>query len=369
MNIRQLMNHRLVLAFSTGLAVCASLTSVLAAERKSPEARLQQFLKAYPEADANTDGTLTIEEAKAHLAAHPEVRQKRQGGAKGNADGEGEATVSAQVLALYEAREFKGVPYRLLKPIDLAENPDRKYPMILSLHGAGGTGNDNVRNLREWNTTLAQESWRRKHPCFVVVPQSIGPLRTPGMAVDYTDEKIARMPREWQEVIAPRRSHMQNPQGANLDRVFNLLDALAKEFPIDTNRVYVLGHSMGGFGTWTAVTQEPDRFAAAIASAGWVGPWVDVTRIKNLPMWAFQGAQDKEIQVSMGNATFKRMKELGHNLKFTEMTNRGHNVGEAAFKYTGDSPVDGGVTKYASDQCDKTVDVWDWLFGQKRAAK
>ena len=283
--------------------------------------------------------------------------------------GEGEATVGAAVLELYEAREFKGVKYRLLKPIDLAKNPDQKYPMILSLHGAGGTGNDNVRNLREWNTTLAQEELRRKHPCFVVAPQSIGPWRTPDMAVNYTDEKIAKMPKEWQEVIAPRLSHMQNPKGGNLDRVFNLLDELAKEFPIDTNRVYVLGHSMGGFGTWTAVTQEPDRFAAAIASAGWIGPWVDVTRIKDLPMWAFQGAKDKEIQVSMGNATFGRMEQLGHNLKFTEMANRGHNVGEAAFMYTGDSPVEGGVTKYASDKCDKTADVWDWLFSKKRETK
>ena len=126
---------------------------------------------------------------------------------------------------------------------------------------------------------------------------------------------------------------------------------------------------MGGFGTWTAVTQAPDRFAAAIASAGWIGPWVDVTRIKDLPMWAFQGAKDKEIQVSMGNATFERMKQMRHNLKFTEMANRGHNVGEAAFKYTGDSPVEGGVTKYASDKCDKTADVWDWLFSQKRETK
>lgn len=357
------LSYRQSLPCVVAIVLCIGIASSPHAQAADQQQNLDRQMQRFPDADADKDGKLTIEEAKAYLAAHPELRRNRQ------ADGEGEATVSAQVLELYEAREFEGVKYRLLKPIDLAENPGKKYPMILSLHGAGGSGNDNVRNLRSWNAPMAREELRRKHPCFVVVPQSVGPWRTPGMAVHYTDEKIAKMPKDWQEVIAPRLSHMQNPKGANLDRVFKLLDAMAEEFPIDTDRVYVLGHSMGGFGTWTAVTQDPNRFAAAIASAGWIGPWVDVTRIKDLPMWAFQGAKDKEIQVSMGNATFGRMEQLGHNLKFTEMANRGHNVSQAAFKYTGDSPVEGGVTKYASDKCDKTADVWDWLFGQKRAAK
>ena len=155
--------------------------------------------------------------------------------------------------------------YRLLKPIDLEKNPDKKYPMVLSLHGAGGTGTDNVRNLRYWNTVMAQEELRRKHPCFVVAPQSVRPWRTPAMAAHFTDENIAKMPKDWQAVVGRSiRNACRNPKAANLDRVFLLLDALAKEFPIDTDRVYVLGHSMGGFGTWTAVAEQPDRFAAAI---------------------------------------------------------------------------------------------------------
>jgi hypothetical protein len=63
------------------------------------------------------------------------------------------------------------------------------------------------------------------------------------------------------------------------------------------------------------------------------------------------------------------MKQLGHNLKFTEIANMGHSVVLAALKYTGDSTRIGGVTKYASDKCDKTGDVWEWLFSKKRAAK
>jgi len=345
------------------IVLCIGIASSSHAQAADNQQKLEGLLRRFPGADANKDGKLTVEEAKAHLAANPELRQKRQ------ADGEGEGTVGAAVLELYEAREFKGVKYRLLKPIDLAKNPDQKYPMILSLHGAGGTGNDNVRNLREWNTTLAQEELRRKHPCFVVAPQSVGPWRTPGMAANYTDEKIANMSEDWQEIVKGRSKLLQDPKGGNLDRVFMLLDALAKEFLIDTDRVYVVGHSMGGFGTWTAVAEQPNRFAAAITSAGWLGPWQDANAVKDLPIWSFQGAKDKTSQVSLGNSTFERMKAIGAKMKFTEVANIGHGVMFPAFSYTGDSEENTGVTKYASDRCDKTADVWDWLFGQKREAK
>ncbi len=62
------------------------------------------------------------------------------------------------------------------------------------------------------------------------------------------------------------------------------------------------------------------------------------------------------------------MKEIGANVKFTEVANRGLDVSGVAFRYTGDSPVEGGVTKLASDKCDKTADVWDWLFSKNREA-
>jgi predicted peptidase len=351
------------------IVLCFSMASSPPAQAADKQQKLESLLRRFPDADANKDGKLTIEEAKAYNAAHPELRQKRQADGKGKADETDEATASPQVLALYEAREFKGVKYRLLKPIDLAKHPDQKYPMILSLHGAGGIGNDNVRNLREWCAVMAQEELRRKHPCFVVAPQTFGFWRTPAMTPHYTDENIAKMSEDWKATMSGHRKRLQDPEGANLDRVFLLLDALAKEFSIDTNRVYVLGHSGGGFGTWTAVADQPNRFAAAITSAGWLAPWFDANAVKDVPIWSFQGAKDKPSQVSLGNATFERMKAVGANMKFTELANHGHNVNEPAFAYTGDTKANGGVTKHASDRCDKTADVWDWLFSKKRETK
>jgi predicted peptidase len=351
------------------LVLCLGIRSSSQAQADDQQ-QLEGLLRRFPDADANKDGKLTIEEAKAYNAANPRLRQKRQADKNSKASEEdGDEGVSEAMLKLYEAREFKGVPYRLLKPIDLENNPNKKYPMVLSLHGAGGTGTDNVRNLREQNEVLAEEALRRKHPCFVVVPQSIGFWRTPAMSEHYTDESIAKMPPDWKDTVSRHKKRLQSPEGACLDRVYLLLDALAKEFPIDTDRVYVLGHSGGGFGTWTSVADQPNRFAAGLSSAGWLAPWFDANIVKDVPLWSFQGAKDKTSQVSQGNSTFERMKSIGANMKFTEVANIGHGVGEVAFSYTGDSKENTGVTKYASDRCDKTTDVWDWLFAQKRAAK
>jgi hypothetical protein len=181
--------------------LCFWIVSPPSAQAADKQQKLESLLQRFPGADSNKDGKLSREEAKAHLAANPELRQKRQADAKGNADGEGEGTVSDEMLALFEAREFKGVKYRLLKPIDLAENAGKKYPMILSLHGAAGVGKDNVRNLREWGTILGQEEFRRKHPCFVVVPQSPGMWQTPGTTTNVTKEVRAKLPKIWQDFL------------------------------------------------------------------------------------------------------------------------------------------------------------------------
>ncbi len=71
------MIHRLVLAFSRGLAVCASLPSLLAAGKKSPEARRQQLCKTYPDADANKDAKLSEDEARQYATKLRGARRRR----------------------------------------------------------------------------------------------------------------------------------------------------------------------------------------------------------------------------------------------------------------------------------------------------
>ena len=82
--------------------------------------------------------------------------------------------VSSETRALYESGEVKGVEYRLMKPIDF--DPNKTYPLILSLHGGAGRGTQTIKNLLIWNEYLADKSLRRKHSAFVLAPQSNGLL-------------------------------------------------------------------------------------------------------------------------------------------------------------------------------------------------
>jgi predicted peptidase len=273
---------------------------------------------------------------------------------------------SAEWRELYEAREYQGVPYRLMKPIDLTENPKQKYPLILSLHGAGARGTDNRKNLRIWNEVMAREELRRRHPAFVVVPQSEIPWIVPGSTPEITGEMIANSEPLFQPRLKLWGSRQDLLNQGMLKKVFDLLDALAQEFNIDADRVYVLGHSMGGAGTWTSIYEQPDRFAAAIPTAGGLMPWMDLNNIAHIPIWSFHGDIDPTVSVEFTRYAFNNLTELKGNMKYTELKDVKHNAANYGFVYTGDDPEKGFITHYSSDKCDKTADVWDWLFAQKR---
>ena len=254
-----------------------------------------------------------------------------------------------------------------MKPIDF--DAAETYPLILSLHGAGGRGTDNIKNLRNWNEYMADESLRRRHPCFVLAPQSDvswnDPTSPHGGKPDLSEQAVASWSEVWRSRIDRYRERLSAEPTGNLHLVLDLIDnQLAKQFKIDPNRIYCLGHSMGGFGTFTAIYQHPDRFAAAIPTAGGFLPWRDPSRIKDVPIWTFHGSADTVVPTDFTREIFAKMKQLGGNMKYTELRGVGHGANAIAFQYTGDDTTKGYITQYASDRPDKTADIWDWLFRQ-----
>ena len=149
------------------------------------------------------------------------------------------------------------IPYRLFIPENYS--PSQKYPLVLALHGDGARDTNNTSQMDGTATVWADPVNQAEYPCFVVVPQC------PVNEV-WSDAPIA---------------------GAVID----LVDSLIREFTIDTNRLYITGHSMGGFGTWDMITLFPNRFAAAIPMSGGGHPAL-VSRIANTPIWDFHGALD-----------------------------------------------------------------------------
>ena len=158
------------------------------------------------------------------------------------------------------------LPYRLFVPgeFDLA----KRYPLILWLHGASGSGNENERQVagdqlpgpQTWITPKQQA----EHPAFVLVPQT-----NSGWALPDTDG------------LTP-----------SLAMVLQILDAVTAEYPIDPRRIYVLGQSMGGSGVWSLVTLHPQRFAAAVLVCPVIYHGARAAKAAGVPMWIFIGDRD-----------------------------------------------------------------------------
>lgn len=276
---------------------------------------------------------------------------------------------------LYESGEFEGVEYRLLKPIDY--DPSKSYPLVLTLHGGDDEEHErsgDIRPLRVWNEILTQETLRRKHPCFVVAPISRTMWADADSDVElypYTDaDAIAALPAKVRRYYpaANRMNQTKAAQKGVLGTLFKFIDTeLAREYNINAERVYCIGHSKGGIGTFDAIYQNPDRFAAAIPSAGSFHALHDITRIKDIAIWAFHGENDEVLDCMLSQHAFDRMKRVGGNMKLTKLSVPGHYYPQIVFDYTGDEEDQRrSVTFYASEKCDRTENVWDWLFAQKR---
>lgn len=227
---------------------------------------------------------------------------------------------------LYEPHADDEMPYRLMKPLRFDSN--KRYPVIVSLHGGGGRGSDNRKQLKDWNKLLAEEQRRSDHPCYVLAPQA-----------DHL----------WDA------THFKN------------IKAVIAGLPsVDMDRIYILGHSMGGHGTYILIQLDPSYFAAAAPSAGSglrrTEEFIDASLIKDIPIWAFHGDKDKVCPIERDQELFAEMKKLGGNMKLTTWVGDGHGV--SAKMITG---AENGSTQLSSDRCDPERDFLKWLFSQSLA--
>ena len=193
--------------------------------------------------------------------------------------------------------------------------PDKAWPVILFLHGAGERGDDGEKQVK---VGLAPAIRKREKgfPFIAVFPQS----RTGG---------------SWRA---------ESPDAA---RALAMLAEVEKEFKTDPDRVYLTGLSMGGMGTWSVSMKYPDRFAALVPICG-RGDNSQAAKIAKLPIWCFHGDDDKAVNVEGSRSMIAAIKEAGGEPKYTEYPGVGHNSWDAA---------------YGTDE------LYTWLAAQKRKSK
>jgi pimeloyl-ACP methyl ester carboxylesterase/lysophospholipase L1-like esterase len=198
------------------------------------------------------------------------------------------------VLKDAKGKTLSRLPFQLLIPDGAKENP---MPLVVSLHGAGERGNDNLVQLRYLPERLARTTERKKYPCYVLAPQC-------------------------QSGWWGRNS---------IQAVEKLIEKTVRQYNIDPKRIYLTGFSMGGFATWTLSKMHPEWFAAVVPICGG-GDTGDAYRLVGVPIWSIHGAKDPLIPLSFSRNMIAAVKLAGGKPKHTELPGVGHNAWMPAYE-------------------------------------
>lgn len=216
--------------------------------------------------------------------------------------------------------------YRWHAPAKIEQG--RKYPLVVLMHGAGERGTNNVDQLAIGATEVLKYAVESGNDCFFLAGQVPGNQQWVDVPWSHLDH---RMPEKPSETMALQMAFMEK---------------LFAELPVDRDRVYATGISMGGYGTWDLVSRKPEWFAAAMPVCG----GADVRqawKFRNVPTWTHHGDKDGVVPFARSRRMTAALWKLGCPVKYTEYPNVGHGSWTPAY----------GNRKNL-----------EWLFAQKRKA-
>ena len=157
-----------------------------------------------------------------------------------------------------------------------SSNKNEKFPLIVWLHGSGERGYDNRKQYCNGLEHLDSILDLPKYQAFVFAPQC--PAYEKWCAYDKNDEV----------------HHYVDSISKMEFKLLNTVKYITNTYPIDKNRIYLIGLSMGGFGVWDMLARFPGRFAAGIPICGGGDPFQAKLYCKT-PIRAFHGKKDNVI--------------------------------------------------------------------------
>ena len=238
---------------------------------------------------------------------------------------DGASAQSRQTGFLDRTVRVDGQEHRFQVYVPRNHRPSARTPVILALHGAGERGVDGL-----LQTEVGLGSALRRHadryPAIVVFPQA-----APDTAWQAQSAKVA----------------------------LAALDQAMREFRGDPDRVYLMGLSLGGNGSWYLAYRHPERFAAMVVVCGFVqalrgypafapgdDPYAAVAqRIARIPVWIAHGDADVVVPVEESRRMNAALKAAGADVRYVELPGVNHNAWDPTFR-------------------DEAVPAW--LFAQRR---
>jgi predicted esterase len=175
-------------------------------------------------------------------------------------------------------------PYRLFLPA--AYDAAKEWPLVVALHGMGGDENT--------------------------------------MFDGYTGSVKQAAERLGLVVVCPKgRDTASMYRGAAEQDVMDVLAEVRRDYKIDARRIYLMGHSMGGYGTWSTAMDHPEVFAALGPISGGGNP-AGMEKIKALPQYVVHGDADPTVPVSQSRTMVAAGKKAGAAITYVEIPGGNH---------------------------------------------
>ena len=233
----------------------------------------------------------------------------------------------------WELNYYERLPYKIMRPINF--DSGKNYPVVICLHGASQMDADTVKfSPQTYGKQLALPQIRLDYPAYILVPKA---------SKLWTLTDFAKM----KAVIAALQS-------------------------VDRSRIYIIGHSAGGQGTYLFIENEPQYFAAAIADAAYGDRIKNKAAIINFNLWSMHGDADKTVPYKHDSILFQNMKALNARMKFT--TYYGYTHGQSDQQMFGINGIDTAVvpltagqfkTETAGPDADPETNTLIWLFSKR----
>ena len=215
--------------------------------------------------------------------------------------------------------------YLTFQPVDESEKTDAGFPLLIFLHGIGERGDD-LNKLKIYGPTaiLSNPERAKTWKFFTVAPQCF--------------------PDGWWSAT----------------QLEAMLDDVCAKYPVDKDRVYVTGLSMGGFGTWSLLAECPEKIAAAAPICGGGDPNA-AAKMATTPIWAFHGDKDNLVPLGMSKAMIEANQKAGNpEAKLTVYEGVGHDswtnayADEELYKWLLSKRLSGKPTKVEPVAVDET---------------
>ena len=188
------------------------------------------------------------------------------------------------------------------------KTPAGKLPLLISLHGGG---------QRWWDLSLQEQ---------LAISAPGGPFEKKRGFKKLRGYDLAELAGKGMILLEPNTAGLWDA-----DSLDTMLDYVLANYPkIDKDRVYVMGYSMGGRGTWAWINESADRFAAAAPCGFNPADTGDVKKLVKLPIWAMAGGADGDRTTGVKKMV-ERLRAAGNvNVKHTEFEGADHSAGGLA---------------------------------------